>query len=318
MSRETLARGAGFGLNRCATCVIRKTPGKRPPHANLGKRGLMGGLVWLASYPKSGNTWTRNVLHNLLAGKGEGQPINAMGKLTTWDIGKKWYEEFLPRAFEDCTREEVAAVRPKAMRKIAAGAEGLVFVKTHNALVIDRGTPMIEPSVTAGAVYIVRNPLDVAISYSHHLDTTIDQSIHRMGMVGAQNPVTEKSAYEVMGSWSEHVASWTTKPKRFLHVMRYEDMLGDPEATFGKLAEFLRIKRNRGKLRKAIELSSFERLKAQEEEKGFREKPKHSERFFRKGEADQWKDELTEAQIKAIVDTHREQMERFGYVPEGY
>ena len=95
----------------------------------------MGGLVWLASYPKSGNTWTRNFLHNVLRGDGEGSfDINKMNTLTTWDSGMQWYKPLLDKPLEDCTKEEVAAVRIQANQRMADATPDLVFVKTHNAM----------------------------------------------------------------------------------------------------------------------------------------------------------------------------------------
>ena len=70
-------------------------------------------------------------------------------------------------------------------------------------------------------------------------------------------------------------------------------------------------------LEQAIELSSFERAKKQEQEKGYRERPENSKAFFREGRAEQWRDVLNEAQIARIVSDHREQMARFGYIPAG-
>ena len=75
-------------------------------------------------------------------------------------------------------RERIAALRHAVQREeIADKFDGLVFVKTHNALAIDRGHSLINFAVTSGAVYIVRNPLDVAISLSHHMNKTIDETI---------------------------------------------------------------------------------------------------------------------------------------------
>lgn len=104
----------------------------------------MGGIVWIASYPKSGNTWTRNFLHNLIKGDAD---INKMDRLTTWDSFDAWYRPFLPRPLAQCSKEEVAAVRHHANRRIAESTRDFVFVKTHNAMVADRGTTMINPSV---------------------------------------------------------------------------------------------------------------------------------------------------------------------------
>jgi hypothetical protein len=108
---------------------------------------------------------------------------------------------------------------------------------------------------------------------------------------------------------------WTRKPHRAIYVMRYEDMLAEPKKTFGALAWHLLFKPSDTELDDALKRSSFEQLREQEEKDGFRERPEKAERFFREGRADQWKDVLSPAQIKRIVDAHGEQMARFGYLP---
>lgn len=279
----------------------------------------MGGIVWIASYPKSGNTWTRNFLHNLILGGDADRPhdINAMVSLTTYEISARWYEGLLDKPLQDASAEEVMRVRHRAQQRIADDSDDLVFVKTHNALVAQFGVPMINPRVTAGAIYVVRNPLDVAISYSHHLGLSLDETIEQMATPGIGTRNHETIAFEAMGTWSEHVASWTRKPHQGLHIMRYEDMLAAPEATFGALADFLLLPHDKERLRRAIGLSSFERLREAEAESGFDEKPKMAERFFREGRAGQWREVLTPAQVDRIVESHRETMARFDYLPDG-
>ena len=280
------------------------------------------GLIWVASYPKSGNTWTRNFLHNLIHVRAGGDDaphdINKMMERSTWELFAKPYEEILGKPIETCERTEIAATRPQVQQQLADNANGVAFVKTHHALVLDRGHPTINFDVTSGAIYIVRNPLDVAISYAHHMGGTVDEAIRQMAEDGLETPVNEKVVYEVYGSWSQHVESWTRKPHRTIYIMRYEDMLADPEQTFGALARHLLIKPSKQELLRAIELSSFENLQAQETDKGFREKPDKAERFFRVGKSDQWQDVLTRRQIRKIVRQHRPQMERFGYMPSEF
>lgn len=292
-----------------------------PGHANAPSTGI----VWIASYPKSGNTWTRNVLHNLLGfaqgegpGKEEEQDINAMNEYTTWDFMGPDYEKILGKPPLEATREEIARARPQVQVMIADDSDGLLLLKTHHALVTDRGYPVINGAATSGAVYIVRNPLDVAISFSHHMNKSIDDAIEFMSQEGLETEITEKRVYEVYGSWSENVYSWTRKPNRAIYVMRYEDMLADPKKMFGGLARHLLIPVTEAQVDKAIELSSFKNLKKQEEEKGFREKPKHAKQFFRSGKSGEWRETLTQDQIKQIVHDHRKQMARFGYLPDGY
>jgi hypothetical protein len=247
----------------------------------------MTGILWLASYPKSGNTWTRNFLHNLLNildGAGDNpQNINAMNEFTAWEIAARWYEKYLDKPVTECTREEIAAARPKVQQDIADSTDGLAMIKTHHALVLDRGIPTINTAVTSGAVYIVRNPLDVAISFAHHMGADVDTAIEEMAFENLETGISERSVYEVYGSWSKHVESWTRKTHRAIYVMRYENMLADPFRIFGMLARHLLLRPTDDQLKLAIERSSFENLKKQEEEQGFKEKPEKAERFFREG-----------------------------------
>jgi hypothetical protein len=276
------------------------------------------GIVWLASYPKSGNTWTCTFLHNLVhatSGQAEAQQINELNRFSIGLVGKFLYKDVLGFAPTDKDRDAIAAARARVQQNIADAIEGLAFIKTHQALVIDRGHLTINFAVTAGAIYIVRNPLDVAISYAHHLAKPIDYAIDFMNLKNAEIGVTDKQVYETYGSWSQHVLSWTRKPHPAIYVMRYEDMLAGPQKTFGALARHLLFKPTEDQLADAIDRSSFERLREQEENEGFRERPEQAKRFFREGRAGQWKEVLTPKQIDRIVDAHHEQMQRFGYLP---
>ena len=277
------------------------------------------GILWIASYPKSGNTWTRALLNNLLKiiqdeDEGAPQNINRMNEYTIWDISAKPYEKIIGQPPKDVDRAEIAKARPQVQEQIAERTDGLAMVKTHHALVMDRGVPTINFEVTSGAIYIVRNPLDVAVSFANHLGSTVDRAITEMGIRNLETGVSETSVYEVYGSWSQHVESWTRKPHRAIYVMRYEDMLERPMETFGGLARHLLLPATREQLQLAIDRSSFDELKKQEEEEGYREKPDSAAKFFRSGKSGEWRHELTPAQVTKIVHDHHEQMARFGYM----
>lgn len=278
------------------------------------------GIVWITSFPKSGNTWTRTFLHNLTrlqSGDQEEQDINELNRFTTWEVNKQYYTKLLGYEPDvEKHRNEIAAVRPKVQEMIADELEGLVFIKTHHALVMDRGYPVINTAVTSGAIYIVRNPLDVAISYAHHMNGSIDDAIGAMGIENTETDGSKKAVYEIYGSWSQHVWSWTRNPHRAIYVMRYEDMLAEPEKTFSGLASHLLLDATPEQIKEAIERSSFNKLKEQEEKEGFREKPKQAKQFFREGRAGQWREILTPAQIDQIINDHGEQMRRFGYLTD--
>ena len=232
-------------------------PGELEPPAN--RFGQQSGIVWIASFPKSGNTWARAFLHNLVRlGKGEfgEQDINEMARFSTWELDKKRYAKFLGYEPDNSTqRGEIAATRHAVHQQIADSQKGLVFIKTHNCLVVDRGHPTINFAVTAGAVYVVRNPLDVAISYAHHSGITIDETIERMAATDAETDGSEAAVYEVHGSWSQHVWSWTRKPHRALHIIRYEDMLADPQKSFAAMVRHLMLTSTRRHLTRAVERS---------------------------------------------------------------
>jgi hypothetical protein len=251
-----------------------------------------------------------------MSGEGDTQNINGLNRFTAAVNGRELYAQTLGFKPADEHRDQIAAARHEVQRRTAEQFEGLIFTKAHQALLVDRGFTTINFEVTAGAIYIVRNPLDVAISYAHHLGRSLDEAIAVMGRANAEIPVTETQVHEVVGSWSQHVLSWTHKPHQAIYVMRYEDMLATPELTFGGLARHLLLSPTPGQLADAIDRSSFTRLRAQEESEGFQERPIQTGRFFREGRAGQWRDILTKEQVSKIVEDHGPQMARFDYLPD--
>ncbi len=279
----------------------------------------MGKILWLASYPKSGNTWVRLFLANLFKGDGSAPvALDRIGEATLAEPGTAGFALLDQRPWQEWSIEDIARMRPQVQERIAATGEGVVPVKTHSAFVMVRGTPSINMGVTAGAVYVVRNPLDIAVSYAHHQGLTIDEIIAIMARDMFTTPTNATNVYEVMGSWSQHVASWTASASPMMHVMRYEDMLGDPHAAFGDLARFMRVEADDATVANAVAMSAFDKVADQEAKEGFQERTPAQDRFFRAGKADQWRDVLTDQQVSDVVGAHREQMARFGYIPDGF
>jgi len=276
----------------------------------------MGKILWLASYPRSGNTWVRALLHNLLRRPATAYDINRLQDFTLIDSQAHWYRVFDPRPCEELTKEEVAALRPRVHEAMTRAFPDTVLVKTHNALVEDRGTPMISLEHTAGAIYIVRNPLDVAVSYSHHFGVPLADAVAAMNRPGNQSVANQPQfVYELHGSWSENVRSWTATPSPGLHVVRYEDLLHEPERVVAGIVAFLSLPVAPDQIRRAVEFSSFAVLRQQEARHGFRERSLKSAEFFRAGEAGQGQRLLPADLIESLVARHQEQMARFGYWP---
>ena len=169
-------------------------------------------------------------------------------------------------------------------------------------------------------VYLVRNPLDIAVSYAYHLNWPLDRTIAHMNDPDACESHSADGIYpevpEPLGTWSDHVASWTEQTALPVHVARYEDLLTDPHGQFGAIVRFAGLEWDGARLARAIEHSAFHRLRAQEAADGFHGKQPTAPSFFRAGVAGQWRSVLEAAQVQAVVDAHGDAMERFGYLPE--
>lgn len=276
----------------------------------------MAGIVWLASYPKSGNTWLRAFLHNFMRNAPVPIEPNRLNELTLGDGMARFFAPHAGgRATIDLAAEQIAALRAPVQRDLAATSSDTVFVKTHNWLGMDHGHPCIDMGVTAGAIYVVRNPLDVAPSLADHFGLTLEQAIAQMADPNARTQNLAHRVPDVMNSWSNHVRSWTGQRNPRLHVMRYEDMLAKPLATFAQLVKFLGLPAAPDRIERAVRFSSFETLRALEQRKGFVERSSHSRAFFRQGQAGAWRRLLTDEQVQRLCADHRATMKSFGYWP---
>ena len=278
----------------------------------------MGALIWLASYPKSGNTWMRSFLHNLFRNSMEPVDINEISDFCLGESAAHWYARRAGRPVNELTPEELMKLRPLVHRDFTTVFPDSVFVKSHNYLGEVAGIPLHTMDVTAGGIYVLRNPLDVVISVSHHFGETIEQAIEHLANDAFTVGDMQSHVLEIHRSWSTHVKSWTENPSPQLLVLRYEDLLHKPRKYFKQVANFLGLKPSAERLERAIRNSSFKTLKAIEEKKGFKERSKKAENFFREGRAEQWREVLTPDQVRRIIADHHEQMERFGYIPEDY
>ena len=273
-------------------------------------------IVWLASYPKSGNTWVRIFLANLLANQPEPLPLHALSHFVVSEHSTRHYERVAGKPIDALSSKDIAKLRPVVQRSLSPAPKQNVFVKTHAAVAIFQGVPTIAADVTRAAVYIIRNPLDVALSYAHHFGVSIDLAITAMGAPTTILAASQAFVAQPLGSWSDHVRSWVDGAKPGVILMRYEDMIAAPTESFLAMVQTLRIPVDEPRVRRAAEFSSFGKLRAQEDEVGFVEKPAKAEKFFRKGVAGGWRCDLSDAQVAKVVDDHRDVMQRFGYLDD--
>lgn len=272
----------------------------------------MGHIYWIASYPKSGNTWMRAFIGAVING-GKAVDINQLEQVVSDDNFGPFYQSFLSKPIEHATLRDLARIRPFAHRAMAATAPGFVLLKTHNFLAVHLGTPTVTTDVTAGAIYILRNPLDVVVSYSAFRSRDFDATIEAMNRTCRVLPKPSKAAYHVAGSWAENVRTWTHRRHDRLLVLRYEDMLEKPIDCFTSVVRHLRMDVSDAVVAAAVEATKFEVLQAAEARDGFVERVKEADAFFRSGKSDIWRDALSEEQVGRILLSSEAEMRAFGY-----
>ncbi len=275
-------------------------------------------IYWLASYPKSGNTWMRIFIANLLAGNPNGIDINAInnGAIAS---DRFWIDSVLGFDSADLLPAEIDQMRPEIYRWSVSGTEQKIsYNKIHDACTRLKNEPIISREATLGALYILRNPLDVCISASSHWGCSIDEAIERMAdkqhTIALSDEGLKLQVHQRLLSWSEHVLSWVDATEFPVLVLRYEDMLNNPVQSFSAASDFLRLNASEDKIKLAVENSRFEKLSEQEKKRGFKERSKHAERFFRSGKAGGWRQQLNSRQVDKIISDHEQVMLRFNYL----
>ena len=169
----------------------------------------MSGIFWLASYPNSGNTWFRTVLRTYMSGAETPVDINALqtGQIAS---SRAWVDDVAGFDTADLTQTEIEDLRPHVYRWSAAEIAETGYHKIHDAYRMTRdGRPLVDDEATRGAVYIIRNPLDVAPSYAAHNGLSVDLAITDMATpnhaLARAKKALPKQLLEPIGARSHHV-----------------------------------------------------------------------------------------------------------------
>jgi hypothetical protein len=274
-------------------------------------------ILWLASYPKSGNTWFRAFLSALMnGGKVEINQLKTDGIFSL----RETFDLYMDISSRDLYDTEAKLMIADVYRNLAAERALLSIVKVHDAFERnEEGTTIIPEEVTHCALYFIRNPLDIAGSLANHMHFDIEHAVAMLNSPTASMAVQpgnlnkNPQMKQHLGDWSTHVNSWTLLPAFPVRVIRYEDMLSDTFATFSMALNFIGWQFSEDEISTAIAASSFDTLSKQEAEKGFSEKYKTSPKFFRAGEMGNWEKELSPKQAEMIISTHNAVMTKFGY-----
>ncbi len=290
----------------------------------------MARTIWLASFPRSGNTWFRILLANLSAKDGKPIDINDLPeRVDSRASARPPFDNLLLIDSGLLTGDEIDCLRPRVYEELARGADHeydgpeeatpVRFALVHDAYgPTPRGEPLLAGRRGAdGAILIVRDPRDVAVSFASYRRTSIDRAIALMNneeRAGRLNPdrLGEQFPQRTLG-WSGHAASWLEQTDIPVHLVRYEDMKADPIRTFRGALDFAGQPASDEEVRRAVAFADFAELRRQEQEMGFRERSRPDVPFFRRGTIGAWRDELSAEQAARIETAHAAMMRRLGY-----
>ena len=270
----------------------------------------MGGIVWLASYPKSGNTWVRVLIETYLASDPDNWTLSDL-RLTFSDALLSRYDGVSESKVESWNHLNH---RDAVLEQISSEYGDIKFIKTHSIFNEKYFSEPTQTSFTGAGIYIVRDPRDVCLSFASHFGLTLNEAAEKMGDICSKIPKSSSLVEQDISSWADHVESWIA-PKPFpVIVVRYEDLVADAIAVFGRVLTFLGFDVCSERLQKAAEVSTFRRLKEQEEVGGFAENSTSGAPFFRKGTTGQWKTELPNDLVTKIERECYVPMAKLGYL----
>lgn len=269
-------------------------------------------IYWLASYPKSGNTWVRMFLNAYATHFPV--DLNSSFQFVMSDLRPEIYQMMSPRPLQEMSiREQFMYHQGALINLLKLANTKNIYVKTHNAKAKIDEVPLIPVAISANAVYLIRDPRDVVISHAEHFNTTIDKSIEQLNSTDRAGKANF-NLYHMFMSWSNHVESWCIKNREIKTlVVKYEDMLTNAEKAFKAILTQFDLGFDPERFKFALEQSNFKNLSQKEGETGFVEKAS-GDKFFRKGKAGQWKSILSKGQIDQIESDHGKVMKTYGYI----
>ena len=275
-------------------------------------------ITWLVSYPKSGNTWMRILLGNVLLRKdiSNDDDFSAVGTISS---AREPFDDLMGLNSSDMTDDEVDLLRPVFYRQFTKEAKKPPFVKTHDCYHKNaEGNCLFPGDVTHKAIYIVRNPLDVSISFAYHMGHgDFAKSTAKMNDPDAiLSGSGKRQLRQIMGSWSHHVKSWTQQTDIPVMLVRYEDMLADTALQLRRVIDFLELEiaDKKKAIQNAVELSRFENLQKIEKAGIFKERPPKSKQFFRSGRSGEGAERLTKTLKTELIACQYDMMAQLGYL----
>ncbi len=273
-------------------------------------------INWLASYPKSGNTWVRCFLEAYFTGQININQLN----ISVQDDVAPAYDTGSGRDITKMPIDIQHLARPMALLRLVETykREGLkipLFIKSHAPNVTCNSIELLPQSLTKSTIYIVRDPRDVLPSFAKHMGTELDIAMEWMNDKYRQLNPSEARVSDYIGDWASHVNSYLISQYHNTLIIKYELMRQNPMKEFQKILTHLGIDPVPKRVKEALELVELDKLRQKEQKEGFIESSPHAkDQFFGKGEVGAYRDKLTPKQIHFIERKFGPIMKKMGYL----
>lgn len=276
-------------------------------------------IMWIASYPKSGNTWIRALLSCYLFDEYHDKNQDVFSKMK---IIKSFPKKFAFRGIIDnnyLIKNKLGAYKYyiQAQEKINKDPN-LHIIKTHNFCGSLNGHDFTNKQNTIGSIYIVRDPRDVAVSYASFAGISYEESVNLL-LNDNRISFVDKYYPEVRLSWKSHLISWLSFPAPRL-LVKYEDLLKNTAGILRDTIIFInqffnnKIIIDEDKIIRVVNECNFSKLQNLEEKIGFDESFIKQNKFFRKGKEKSWENILSENLIKKIENNFSKEMKKLNYI----
>ena len=278
-------------------------------------------IIWLASYPKSGNTLLRSILSTYFYSSDGVLKFENLDKISQFPQS----HHFLPLGIDIENEEQVFKNFINAQNFINEDKGKFKFFKTHSSLCKMYDSNFTDINNTLGAIYIVRDPRNVVSSFAHHYGLDIDEATETLIDNNRFMDRTVKNCKIFLGSWNFNYNSWKNfqKTKKYL-LIRYEDLINKKKTVMLRIFKYLeslgvKLEIDMVKLNKAIKTTDFEYMKDKEKKETFYEalidsKTGKRKNFFNLGPNNDWRKFLDEKNKLTIERTFKKEMMELGYL----
>ncbi len=278
-------------------------------------------IIWLASYPKSGNTLLRSILSSYFYSQEGDFNFQNLYKISQFPA----VHHFMRLGVNVQDDGEVFKNFINAQNLINEESKKAKFFKTHSSLCKMNGCNFTDLKNTLGVIYIVRDPRNVVTSFAHHYDLNIDNAIDAMIDKDRFMIKTDKNCSAFLGSWDFNFNSWKKfEEKNKYLLIKYEDLISKKKSTLLKIFKFLEklgmsFKLDMVKLNKAIKSTEFDKMKNLEKKETFHEgvidnKTGKRKVFFNLGPKNDWRKILDEKNRLRIEKFFQKEMIELGYL----